>query len=435
VSTPRGTGGIAVIRVSGPDAFKITKKIFISKKDIEKAEGYTILFGHISDGEKKIDDVLVSVFRAPKSFTGENICEISCHGGVVVSQRILDLLVKNGAEYALPGEFTKRAFMNGKMSLTQAEAVHDIISAETISAADAAIDRISGGLSEKILTLRDKIIKLLAMIQVSTDFPDEDIDSFAGGKLDDILTECINELDELLKSAVRGIFLTKGASCVIAGLPNTGKSSLLNALLEEDKAIVTDIPGTTRDSVEGRCQIGGVTVNFQDTAGIRETEDIVEKMGVNKSKELIKKADFVIFLTESGRCLTKEENEILDEIGSKTCIKVLNKCDVISEKRDGYISISAKNSDGIDCVKKRIEEIVQSGDECRGLIANERQRSSILSASNALKRAKKTLDDGFYSDLAVIDISECASDLGEAEGMSVNDEVIDRIFKDFCLGK
>lgn len=435
LSTPRGKGGIAVIRVSGEDAFKITKKIFVSKKDLEKQKGYTVLFGSIYDGEQKVDEVLVSVFRAPHSYTGENVCEISCHGGILVSERILDLLIKSGAEPAQRGEFTKRAFMNGKMSLTRAEAVHDIIEAETASALSAAQSRLQGRLSQKILLIRDKIIKLLAMIQVSTDFPDEDIDAFADGRLCDLIDEYINELDEILKTAVRGIFLSNGARCAIAGVPNTGKSSLLNALLDEEKAIVTPIAGTTRDCVEGRCVLGGVMVNFFDTAGIRETEDVVEKIGVDKAKSILSEADFVIFVTESGRSLNEEEKSILDEIKDKICIKVLNKCDLFEEKREGYISISAKEAIGLDALKAEIEEILQSGAGDGAMIANERQRSAVSSALEALKRAKKTLEDGFFSDLSVIDITDCASYLGEVEGMSVNDEVIDRIFREFCLGK
>lgn len=435
VATPRGKGGIAVIRVSGEDAFKITKKIFVSKKDIEKAEGYTVLYGSVCDGEEKVDDVLVSVFRAPHSYTGENVCEISCHGGVLVSGLILDLLIKSGAELAERGEFTKRAFMNGKMSLTRAEAVHDVIEAQSYSALRAAQSRLEGRLSEKILSIRDKIIKLLAMIQVSTDFPDEDIDSFADGGLCDLIDEYIKELEEISETARRGIFLANGARCAIAGVPNTGKSSLLNAILEEERAIVTPIPGTTRDFVEGRCVIGDVVVNFFDTAGIRETDDAIEKIGVNKAKDVLKEADFVIFVTESGRELTAKENDLLEEIKDKILIKVLNKCDLFDEKRDGYISISAKENTGTDLVKDKIAEILRSGSSDGAMIANERQRSAVASALEALKRAKKTLDDGFFSDLSVIDITDCASYLGEVEGMSVNDEVVERIFMDFCLGK
>lgn len=435
IATPRGKGGISVIRISGPDAFTITKKVFSSKKDIEKAEGYTILHGIIKDGDEKVDEVLVSVFRAPKSFTGENICEISCHGGVIVTERILDLLLSAGCSLADKGEFTKRAFMNGKMSLTQAEAVHDIIEAKTQKGAEAAINRLGGALSNRIIKLRDEIIKSLAMVQVSTDFPDEDIDSFQDGSLISIIGGFEKALEELLKSAKRGIFLSNGAKCAIVGIPNAGKSSLLNCLLEEEKAIVTKIPGTTRDVVEGRCEIGGVLINFLDTAGIRETEDEIEKIGVNKAKKLIDESDFVIFVTECGREMTKEEEEILSLLYDKKRICVMNKSDEKDETRDGFITISAKNKEGIDILKNEISSLLDMGMESSAMIANERQREAVGEALEAIKRAKETLKEGFFSDLAVIDMSLAAQVLGEAEGMSVNDEVVDRIFRDFCLGK
>lgn len=435
IATPRGKGGISVIRVSGDDAFKITKKIFVSKKDIEEAEGYTILYGSIVDKEERVDEVLVSVFRAPKSFTGENVCEISCHGGVIVTERILDLLLSAGCSLADKGEFTKRAFMNGKMSLTQAEAVHDIIEAKTRKGASLAVNRLGGALTKKIVTLRDEIIKSLAMIQVSTDFPDEDIDAFQDGSLMEILSDFELRLNELLNSAKRGIYISNGARCAIVGVPNAGKSSLLNALLKEEKAIVTHIPGTTRDVVEGRCEIDGVLVNFLDTAGIRETDDIIEKIGVDKAKNLIDDSDFVIFVTECGRALNDEENEILSMLEGKNKILVLNKSDKSQEDREGYITISAKNEEGIDNIRRKISEFLCLGDQSAAMIANERQRDAVRVALEAIKRAKSTLEEGFYSDLTVIDISLAAEALGEAEGMSVNDEVVDRIFMDFCLGK
>ncbi len=435
IATPRGKGGISVIRVSGNEAFTIVKKIFDCKKDIEKAEGYTILHGFIKNGEEKVDEVLISVFRAPKSFTGENVCEISCHGGVLVTEEIIELLLKAGCTLADRGEFTKRAFMNGKMSLTQAEAVHDIIEAKTQKGASAAVNRLGGALSDKIISLRDKIIKMIAMIQVSTDFPDEDIDSFQDGSLKEMLKEYRESLEKLLNSARRGIYLSNGARCAIVGVPNAGKSSLLNALLEEEKAIVTHIPGTTRDVVEGRCEIGGVLVNFLDTAGIRETEDIIEQIGVDKAKKLIDESDFVIYVTESGRYENEEEKEILDLIRDKKKILVLNKSDKSFEEREGYITISAKNSEGIETVKDKISEFLYANEESSTMIANERVRDAVYTAIEALKRAELTLSEGFFSDLAVIDISLAAQSLGEAEGMSVNDEVVDRIFRDFCLGK
>lgn len=435
IATPRGKGGISVIRVSGPEAFIVTKKIFSSKKDIEKADGYTIVYGNIVDKNEKVDEVLVSVFRSPKSFTGENVCEISCHGGVIVTERILQLLIENGCALADKGEFTKRAYMNGKMTLTQAEAVHDIIEAKTKKGAMMAVNNLDGALTEKIKPLRDEIIKTLAMIQVSTDFPDEDIDSFQDGTLEEILTGFENRLNELLNSANRGIFLANGAKCAIVGMPNAGKSSLLNCLLEEEKAIVTHIPGTTRDVIEGKCEIDGVMVNFLDTAGIRDTEDVIEKIGVEKSKKMIDESDFVIFMTESGRELTDEEKEIMSLLKNKKTIFLLNKNDECDEKREGFISVSAKKGTGIDKLKKEISSLLDKGVESNAMIANERQREAVINALKSIKTAKETLEKGDFSDLAVIDISYAAQYLGEADGQSLNDEVVDRIFRDFCLGK
>ncbi|MCD8048812.1 MAG: tRNA uridine-5-carboxymethylaminomethyl(34) synthesis GTPase MnmE [Clostridia bacterium] len=434
VSTPRGKGGIAVIRASGDGAIELTSRVFRSKSDLNEAKGYTILHGGIYDGEKKLDDVLVSVFCAPHSFTGEDVCEISCHGGVVVTESILGLLLRSGFALAEAGEFTKRAFLNGKMSLTQAEAVHDIIEANTSSAASAAVNRLDGALTKEIGTVRDKIVRLCAAVQVSTDFPDEEPDAFSEEPLYKSLVEIKNELEKIRKRAERGIYLAGGARCAICGEPNVGKSSLLNFLAGEEKAIVSDISGTTRDALEARCEIGGVMVTFIDTAGIRETEDKIENLGIKKAKDVVAKADFVIFAAVSGSTLSPDEEKMLSEI-KKPVIKVLNKCDEVMEEREGYLSVSVLTGEGMDALKDKIAAMLLSGDSDAALVANERQRGCVIDALDAINRALATLDDGFYADLAVIDILDAAEKLGEIEGFSVNDEVIDRIFKEFCLGK
>lgn len=434
LSTPRGKGGIAVIRVSGENALLITEKVIKSNKKITEADGYTIVYGKAVFEEKEIDECLVSVFRAPNSFTGENVCEISCHGSPLSVERIIDALLENGASMAKKGEFTKRAFLNGKMSLTQAEAVNDIIEAKTDKALFAAVNRLEGGITKPIIKIRDYLLDLLAAIQVSSDFPEEDIDTFAGGELKEKLETVKGELDDLKKTARRGEALNNGITCAICGIPNTGKSSLLNALVEKKKAIVTDIAGTTRDVVEEYTDIDGIPVKFGDTAGIRESQDVVESIGVEKSYDYIKNADICIFVTESGRNLTEEEEEILKKIKEKEHILVANKVDLKENVKTGYIGISAKNNEGTDKVKKAVSDII-GNTPSSAFIANERQYEAVLRASESIKKAIDTINDGFFSDLAAIDIGQAVAFLGEAEGISINQETVNKIFEKFCLGK
>ena len=434
LSTPRGKGGIAVIRISGDDALKITEKTVKSKKKITQAEGYSIVYGKAVFENREIDEVLVSVFRAPNSFTGENVCEISCHGSMVSVERIIDALTENGASIAGKGEFTKRAFLNGKLSLTQAEAVNDIIESKTDEALYAAVNRLEGAVTKPIIKLREELLDLLAAIQVSSDFPEEDIDTFAGGELSEKLKNIQNELLILKKSARRGEALQSGIICAICGIPNTGKSSLLNALTEKKKAIVTEIAGTTRDVVEEYADIDGIPVKFGDTAGIRESEDIVESIGIKMSYDYIKNADICIFVTECGRELTQEEKEILEKISEKEHILVANKNDLGQNNKEGYIEISAKEKKGIEKIKKAISDIIGNTEQT-ALIANERQFEAVVRASESIKKAQETLENGFFSDLAAIDIGQAVSFLGEAEGISINQETVNRIFEKFCLGK
>lgn len=434
LSTPRGKGGLAVIRVSGEKAFEITESVVKSNKKITESDGYTIVYGKALFKNKEIDEVLVSVFRAPHSFTGENVCEISCHGSMVSVERILDALMENGASLATKGEFTKRAFLNGKMSLTQAEAVHDIIESKTDEALYAAVNRLEGGITKPITQIREELLDLLAAIQVSSDFPEEDIDTFAGGELIEKLLKAEEKLEALKKTARRGEALNSGITCAICGIPNTGKSSLLNALTEKKKAIVTDIAGTTRDVVEEYADIDGIPVKFGDTAGIRESEDIVESIGVEKSYDYIKNADICIFVTECGRPISPEEKEILSQIGDKEHILVANKQDLGEKGMEGYIEISAKDGSGLEKIKKAISDII-GRTENTAFIANERQFEAVVRAAESIRKARKTIEDGFFSDLCAIDIEHAVAFLGEAEGISINQETVNKIFEKFCLGK
>ncbi|MCH5187218.1 MAG: tRNA uridine-5-carboxymethylaminomethyl(34) synthesis GTPase MnmE [Oscillospiraceae bacterium] len=434
LSTPYGRGGIAVIRVSGDNSIEYTAKIFKSKKSLSESESHTVIFGKAIDKNGVIDECLVTVFRAPRSFTGENVCEISCHGGTVVVNRILDALVEAGCALAEPGEFTKRAFMNGKLSLTQAEAVKDIIDARTDGALWAAVNRLEGGISVPIREIRGELLRLLAAIQVSSDFPEEDVEAFSGGDISTQLNGMLNTLNKLKNTSRRGEALRNGINCVICGVPNTGKSSLLNALCGRERAIVNTVAGTTRDVVEVWIDVEGIPVCLSDTAGIRESGDSIEQIGVRMSRARLKEADICVFLTEAGRPLTAEEENILAEIPCNV-IKAANKCDLAEDGREDYIKISARDNIGVDKIRAAIVAELGLMDSGGAVIANRRQREAVTRAADAIERALKSLSDGFYSDLAAIDIGEAVSALGEAEGISINQELVDKIFEEFCLGK
>ncbi len=434
LASARGRGGINVIRVSGDNAIEITEKVFLSKKSLGETEGYSVVFGKIIDSQKRvIDNGLVTVFHAPKSFTGENVCEINCHGGTLIPSLIIDALIEQGARLAQKGEFTKRAFLNGKCSLSQAEAIKDVIDSKTENALFVAVNRMEGSISNKINDFRDKILYLMASVSADIDFPDED-EYMDTEPLKKELGEVYFGLLDLLKTAKQGRILQEGAVCAICGVPNTGKSSLLNAILQKNRAIVSSEAGTTRDVIEELVDIDGFLVRLCDLAGIREGSGNIEKEGVKRAKEYIEKADILIFVTEAGREFTEDEKELLEEIKDKDYITVINKIDQKDDKRD-FIKISAKNMLGIEKIKEEIKKRLLDFDTNSIIIGNERQKEAIFKATKALENAMETLNNNLPVDLLSPDLENALNLLGETDGMSVSEEIIDRVFKEFCLGK
>ncbi len=433
ISTPHGTGGISVIRVSGKDALKIGEKIYHGKKSILEAPSHTILYGFSKDGEEIIDQCLFSVMRAPRTFTGEDTVEVSCHGGTVSTNRILEALLRAGATLAEPGEFTKRAFLNGKMDLSQAEAVADVIGAKTDTSLSVAVHQLGGNLSRKINAIREKLILLSADVDATADFPEEDIEEITDGTYFSTLQEIKGELEALNASAHTGRILREGVSCAIVGAPNVGKSSLLNRLVGEARAIVTSVAGTTRDVIEEYVNIGGIPVRLADTAGIRDAEDQVEKIGVEKSREYLEKAHFCLFVTDGEE--REEDEEILALLEGKPFIRVYNKCDL--SRKEGVLSVSAKTGEGMDELKEAIRALLlkEKPDPGKEMITNMRHREAAIRALEAVEGAISLYESGMEKNLSYIYLEKAISSLGEITGMSVSQEIVNEIFHRFCLGK
>ena len=446
IATPVGTGGIAVIRVSGKDAFIICDRIFKSPKGkkLEDAKTHTALFGYIYEDDVLVDEVLCTVMRAPKSFTSENTVEISCHGGIFVTRRILEAVIKSGARLAKPGEFTKRAFLNGRLDMAQAEAVIDVINASSNQAASLALSQMQGGLSSKINELREKITDIIAEIDAVSDFPEEDFEKITFEEIQKRLRNGSEELEALIKTAERGKLVRDGIDTVIIGKPNVGKSSLLNAILLSERAIVTDTPGTTRDVIEESVSLGNVSLNIFDTAGIRETDDKIETIGIEKTKEYIKNAELVLFLVDAMRGVEAEDEEIAELLENKKVILVINKTDLVGKKEISFegrcfetIEISAKTGDGIAELLKKIEEMFDLGEISKSdapIITKTAHKQALIRAKEFIDSANNALGvmpDDFIS----IDLRSAAEALGEITGIAVSEEVVDRIFSKFCLGK
>ncbi|WP_026476762.1 tRNA uridine-5-carboxymethylaminomethyl(34) synthesis GTPase MnmE [Alkaliphilus transvaalensis] len=453
IATAHGEAGIGIVRISGEKALAIADKIFKPFKGKELLSQFPsrrLTYGYIINPStnEKIDEVLIVYMDAPHTYTKEDIVEINCHGGMISIKRILELVMRQGARMAEPGEFTKRAFLNGRIDLAQAEAIMDLISAKTDKGFDVALDQLEGSLSKRVEEFRNEVLELLAHIEVSIDFSEEDVDEIALDLLLNRSIELEKKLNKLLETADTGKIIRDGLSTVIVGKPNVGKSSLLNTLLRESRAIVTDIPGTTRDVIEEHLNIKGIPLKLIDTAGIRETQDIVEKIGVEKSKAFFNKADLIIFMLDASRELTEEDLEIINLIKEKKALVLLNKIDLpakidlekisslISKKR--VIEISLVDKVGIDQIEEYLEEMVYKGEvkaKDTLLVTNARHK-------NALERALTSLQDGINAirnrlpmDFIEVDFKNTWDFLGEITGDTMGEDLIDHIFQNFCIGK
>ena len=435
--------------MSGKNCFKILEKIFVqkNKKDISEIKGYSFKYGYIVDNGKKVDEVLVSYFKEPKSYTAENMCEINSHGGIVVMREILELCLKNGAELAKPGEFTKRAFLNGRIDLSQAESVIDIINAKSNREALEGMKQLEGFLAEEINKIKKELLKLMANIEVSIDYPEYDTPEVIEEEILKTIENSINKLNKLEKSFDNGKLIKEGIKTAIIGRPNAGKSSLLNAILKEERAIVKEYEGTTRDTIEEYVNINGITLKLIDTAGIRTTQNEIEKIGIEKSKKMAKEADLVIYIIDASKDLNEDDEEILNIVIPKKTIIILNKLDLvpkIDEKTEiiknfeNVIKISALKKEGIEDLYNKITElfnldVINIDNEI--VITNERHKKIIKDAIINLNKSKEALKNNMPIDIIAIGLKDVLTNLGEITGEEASEEIINEIFSRFCLGK
>lgn len=433
IATANATGAVSIIRISGEEAILIASELI--NKDLSKKEGYTITFGTVQEDNEVVDEVLVSIFRAPKSYTGEDVVEIGCHGGLFITRKILSLCLGKGARLARRGEFTERAFLNGKMDLSQAEGVNDLINATDEVNAKSAMHSLKGSVSKILKPLEEDLTQIISNIEVNIDYPEyDDVHQLTEDEILPKAKTWLNDIQKLIDEAKKAVNIREGIDTVILGRPNVGKSSLLNALLEEDKAIVTDIAGTTRDIVEGTVRLDGITLNLIDTAGIHESNDIVEKIGIDKSLQALEKAELVIVVIDGSEALTDEDHKLLEMTKNKNRIVVYNKNDKAIQ-HDG-ISISAINGDVealTNAIKEKYEKelYLASSDT----LNNERQIGLAIQAEQSMKNAICTLEDGMELDLVTIDLENAWISLKEITGKAGKEDLLDEIFSRFCLGK
>lgn len=450
IGTALANSGISIIRISGKESLNIIHRIFKSSSELQPNK---IIYGKIIDQDQVLDHVLVSYFKAPKSFTGEDVCEINCHGGIQITREILSLVLRSGARLADPGEFSKRAFLNGKMDLSQAEALIQLINAKTNTESKIASKQLEGDLSKKVRELREELVELLAHIEVSIDYPEYDYDEVENDTIIQLLEKKIKEINQILSTYEYGKIIKEGVNVAILGKPNVGKSSLLNKLANSEKAIVTDIPGTTRDIVEETIQLGNVILNISDTAGIRDTEDIVEKIGVEKSLKKIEEVDFVLYMLNAQEKMTEQEIEILSKIQNKgiKIVAVINKMDKVNKlifdtildkleqlKIENVVQTSIVNDQGVEELKNIVLELFYQNDfdyEHELMITNVRHKDLLNQAVQYLLQVKKEIMLGQPIDIIYIYIKNATKALGEIIGTDVSQDVVQKIFEKFCLGK
>ena len=443
ISTALGVGAISIIRVSGDEAIDIVNKIF--DKDLIKKESHTINYGHIVYNGEIIDEVMVSIMKSPKTFTKEDIVEINSHGGVAVTNKVLEILLLEGARLAEPGEFTKRAFLNGRIDLVEAESIMDLIESKTETSRKLAISGMEGKVSKLVKNIIDNLVKVNANIEVNIDYPEyEDIEIVTKEKIEEMSKYINKELTKLLNESENGKLIKDGINTLILGRPNVGKSSILNKLIEEDKAIVTSVAGTTRDIVEGQIRVNGILLNIIDTAGVRETEDIVEKIGVEKSLSLVNDADLIILVFNNNEKLTDEDKKLLEYTKEKKRIIVINKIDLENNldisnlKNERIVKVSALKDSGIENLKNEINDMFNLEEITLGdftYLSNSRQISLVKKAVEISKNLEDALNNDVPIDLLEIDIKEICEILGEIIGESYDDKLIDTLFSNFCLGK